>query len=65
MGHYKALLSPDGRDTNETTKYLAKDIMDVHYQLTALCAKLGVSLHQWQEVVTTMLEKDTGSPKRH
>jgi hypothetical protein len=65
LGHYKALLSPDGRDTEETTKYLAEDIMDVHYQMTALCAKLGISLTRWQDVVTAMLEKDTGSPKLH
>lgn len=39
--------------------------MDIHYKMTALCAKLGISLHQWQEVVTAMLEKDTGLPKLH
>ena len=39
--------------------------MDVHNKMTALRAKLGISLHQWQDVVTAMLEKDTGSPKLH
>ena len=33
--------------------------------MTALCAKLGVSLYRWQDVVTMMLEKDTGSTKLH
>ena len=65
LGHYKALLSPDGREQNETTKYIAEDIMEVHSKMTALCAKLGISLHRWQDVVTAMLEKDTGSPKLH
>jgi hypothetical protein len=65
LGHSKALLSPDGRDDKATTKYLAEDIMTAHYQMTALCAKLGISLKRWQEVVTAMLEKDTGSPKLH
>ena len=65
LGHYKSLLSPDGREDKETTKYLAEDIMNVHYQMTALCAKLGVSLKRWQITVTAMLEKDTGSPKLH
>jgi hypothetical protein len=65
LGHYKALFGPDGRDTKETTKYLAEDIMDVHYQMTASCAKLGISLTRWQDIVTAMLEKDTGSPKLH
>jgi hypothetical protein len=34
-------------------------------QDTTLCTKLGVSLHRWQETVTTMLEKDHGRPKLH
>jgi hypothetical protein len=62
LGNCKALLSPDGRDTKETIKYLAEDIMDVHHQMTA---KLDISLTRWQEAVTAMLEKDTGSPKLH
>ena len=65
LGHYKALLSPNGREQNKTTKYLAEDMMDIRYKMTALCAKLGVSLHRWQDVVIAMLKKDTGSPKLH
>jgi hypothetical protein len=57
LGHCKALFSPDGRDTKETTKCLAEDVMDVHCQMTASCAKLGISLTRWQEAVTAMLDK--------
>jgi hypothetical protein len=65
LGHYKALLSPDGRTDKDTTKHLAEEIMDARCQMTALCAKLGMSLNRWQEVATATLEKDTGSPKLH
>jgi hypothetical protein len=65
LGHYKALLSPDGRTDKDATKHLAEEIMEAHFQMTALCAKLGMSLNRWQEVVTATLEKDTGSPKLH
>ncbi len=65
LGHYKALLSLDGREDNDSTTHLAEDIMDIHHRMTAICAKLGISLHRWQEVVTAMLEKDNGSPKLH
>jgi hypothetical protein len=65
LGHCKALLSPDGRKITDATTHLAEEIMDAHHQMTALCAKLGLSLHRWQETVTAMLEKDQGSPKLH
>jgi hypothetical protein len=65
LGHYKSLLRPDGREGNETTKELAGSILQVHHRMTALCAKLGISLQRWQEIVTTMLEKETGHPKLH
>jgi hypothetical protein len=65
LGHYKSLLRPDGRQGNETTTELAESIIKVHHQMTALCAKLGISLRRWQEIVTTMLEKEKGSPKLH
>jgi hypothetical protein len=39
--------------------------MHTHYQMTALCAKLAISLNQWQEVVTDMLAKDIGCPRLH
>jgi hypothetical protein len=65
LGHCKALLSSDGHTDKDTTKHLAEEFMEVHFQMTALCAKLGMSLNRWQEVVTATLEKDTGSPKLH
>jgi hypothetical protein len=58
-------LRPDGRKTQEATKELAQSIMQVHYKMTALCTKLGISLHRWQKIVTTMLEKEPGHPKLH
>lgn len=65
IGHYISLLRPDGRKEHETTKNLAKSIMHVHYQMTVLCAKLGISLLHWQLIVMTMLEKEAGHPKLH
>jgi hypothetical protein len=65
LGHYASLLKPDGRKEVKSTKALATSIMRVHHQMTTLCVKLGISLHRWQEIVTTMLKKDTGHPKLH
>jgi hypothetical protein len=42
LGQYISLLS------HGTTKSLATDIMHTHYQTTAICAKLGISLNMWQ-----------------
>jgi hypothetical protein len=39
--------------------------MAVHHKMAALCTKLGISLRRWQEIVTTMLEKESGHPKLH
>ena len=65
LGHYKSLLSIDGREDKDTTKHIAEDIMHAHYQMTSLCTKLGISLTRWQDTVTAMLGKDNGSPKLH
>jgi hypothetical protein len=65
-GHYVSLLRPDGPEANEApTKHLATDIMATHHKMTALCAKLGISLIRWQAIVTAMLEKEQGRPKLH
>jgi len=40
-------------------------IMETHHKMTALCAKLGISLVRWQEIVTDTLEKEPGCPKLH
>jgi hypothetical protein len=39
------------------------EIHDLHLAIQALCARHGISLYCWQEIVTTMLEKDPGRPK--
>jgi hypothetical protein len=65
LGHYLSLLRPDGHNKNESTKPLTKMSMRVHHRMTAVCTKQGVSLEHWQEIVTTMLEKDIGHPKLH
>ena len=66
LGHYVSLLRPDGRDADEEpTKHLAMEIMEAHHKMISICAKLGVSLTRWQEIVTAMLEKEPGRPKLH
>jgi hypothetical protein len=65
LRHYKPLLRPDGRGKTTTTQLLATGILQVHHRMMALCAKRGISLHRWQEIVTTMLEKEAGHPKLH
>lgn len=65
LGHYSSLLRQDSRKDHETTRNLAKSIIQVHYQITALCAKLWISLLRWQAIVTTVLEKEAGHPKLH
>jgi hypothetical protein len=66
LGHYVSLLRPDGRAADEAqTKHLAAEIMETHHKMTSLCAKLGISLVRWQEIVTAMLEKEPGRPKLH
>jgi hypothetical protein len=65
LGHYKSLLRPDGRTNQDTTQQLAANILAVHHKMTNLCVRLGISLQRWQEIVTTMLEKENGHPKLH
>ena len=66
LGHYVSLLKPDGREADEApTKHMAMEIMEAHHKMISICAKLGVSLTRWQEIVTAMLEKEPGRPKLH
>jgi hypothetical protein len=65
LGHYASLLKTDGRDAATSTTHLTTQIMRTHHQMAAICAKNGISLHRWQQIVTAMLEKETGRPKLH
>jgi len=51
--HYKALL--------QGPPYLLRTI----HSIVELCLQHGIILRRWRKTVTTLIEKDTGSPKVH
>jgi hypothetical protein len=64
LGQYKFLFKDDGCTgyTNEDPDPSEK-ILGVYYNVATAALQWGISLQRWQNSITTMIEKQLGSPR--
>ena len=69
LGHFHALLKPDGIDRSEEADVKIPDhawtIWEVHWEMIYWVIKWGYVPQRWKQVLTLMLEKKKGSPYLH
>ncbi len=69
LGHFHALLKPDGIDRTDESENIqadrADDIWIIHLIMIQTAVKWGYVPERWKEVLTLMLEKKPGQPYLH
>jgi hypothetical protein len=63
LGHYKCFLIDNAHPYTELNPDPKDKIMDIYHKLAAATIMIGASLDHWQRSITTMIEKQPGSPK--
>ena len=63
LGHYKALIAPDGHTGDEDIFDPASAILQFHTRMINAAIQLGQPLRRWIRSNRCMLEKDQGNPR--
>ena len=64
LGHYHALLAPDGNDYSES-KNFSDTMWQIHHSITNIALLNEKHLLRWLTSIVILLPKDSGQPKIH